>query len=177
VTDVDAVHAEALRLWLHGHLSGRDARCYGTVPSLFLHNLPNRPMRRDRWRIIAWLRSGQLLVANAGIGAGLLLTSILTVSSTGGMARLIVGLPDSPRVALKFPLFDATGALLSPDGQRLLVSRRHGMRLTSSLGQDGRNLGVQVHSTCGNLVRALGTHTCHSCGRPSSVCCLDTVFS
>ncbi len=68
------------------------------------------------------------------------------------MARLIVGLPDSPRVALKFPLFDATGALVSPDGQRLLVSRRHGMRLTSSLGQDGRNLGVQVHSTCGSLV-------------------------
>jgi hypothetical protein len=98
--------------------------------------------------VIAWLPNGQLLLGASGIGVGLRLTSIWTASPAGGMARMIVGTPKSPRLVLRFPLLNATAALVSPDGSRLVLNPGNRFWIASTSGHAERLLGLGIRGSC-----------------------------
>jgi len=98
--------------------------------------------------VIAWLPNGQLLLGASGIGVGLRLTSIWAASPAGGTARMIVGTPKSPRRVLKFPLLNATTALVSPDGTMLLLNPGNRFWIASSSGHAGRLLALGIRGSC-----------------------------
>jgi hypothetical protein len=123
-------------------------------------------------QLIAWLPGGKLLLGTSGLGIGLQLTGIWVASPAGGAARLIVGTPNSPRLVLKFPLLNATQALLSPDGTKLLLDPGNRFWIASSSGGNGRVLNRSSRSCLMSQAAWVGNaHVAYVCigGGPANV--------
>lgn len=105
-------------------------------------------------RLIAWLPDHRLLLGTSGLGVGLSLTGIWLAPSASGLARMIVGVPKSPRLELKYPLLNATQALVSPDGRTLLLDPDNQFWLAPAAGMpvpsggSGREINPNIPRGC-----------------------------